>query len=73
MEKLIYLDNGSTTFPKPQEVYDFMHNFYMTNGISPGRSGYNTVIKTEEVLVETRKMLMEMFNGDGDINRLTFS
>ena len=73
MEKLIYLDNGSTTFPKPQEVYDFMHNFYMTNGISPGRSGYNTVIKTEEILVETRKMLMEMFNGDGDINRLTFS
>jgi len=73
MAKLIYFDNGSTTFPKPQEVYDFMHNFYMIHGISPGRSGYNVVLETEEVLSGTRKMLTEMFNGGDDANRLTFS
>ncbi|MDD3152638.1 MAG: aminotransferase class V-fold PLP-dependent enzyme [Bacteroidales bacterium] len=73
MAKLIYLDNGATSFPKPQEVYDFMHNFYMAHGVNPGRSGYDAVIETEEVMYGTRKLLMEMFNGDGDPNRLTFS
>ncbi|MDL2227771.1 aminotransferase class V-fold PLP-dependent enzyme [Odoribacter sp. OttesenSCG-928-L07] len=73
MAKLIYFDNGATTFPKPQEVYDFMHNFYMTHGVNPGRSGYDAVLETEEVMFGTRRMLTEMFNGGNDPNRLTFS
>ena len=73
MSKIIYFDNAATTFPKPQEVYDFMHNFYMTHGVNPGRSGYDMTLETEEVMYGTRKMLMEFFNGDGDPNRLTFS
>ena len=71
--KLIYFDNGATSFPKPEEVYDFMYNFYKTHGVNPGRSGYDAVIETEEVVFNTRKMLTELFNANGDPNHLTFS
>lgn len=73
MNKIIYLDNSATSFPKPDVVYDFMCNFYRTKGVSPGRTGFDAAIETEEMVTETRKMLMELFNGDGDYNRLTFS
>lgn len=72
MSKLIYMDNGATTFPKPQEVYDFMYHFYQEHGVNPGRSGYDMCMATEEVVHATRKMLTELFNGT-DPNRLTFS
>ncbi len=72
MDKLIYLDNGATSYPKPDEVYDFMFNFYKSNGVSPGRSGFDLGLETEEVVHDTRKMLTEFFNGT-DPNRLTFS
>ena len=72
MENLIYLDNAATTYPKPQSVYDFMHEFYQQHGINPGRSGYDATLETEEVVHGTRKMLMEFFNGVNP-NYLTFS
>ena len=72
MEKLIYLDNAATTFPKPKEVYEFMHQFYMEHGVNPGRSGYDATLETEEVVYSTRKMLTQLFNGT-DPYQLTFS
>jgi cysteine desulfurase family protein len=72
MKNLIYLDNAATTFPKPQKVYDFMHEFYQKHGVNPGRSGYDMTLETEEIVQNTRKMLTEFFNGT-DPNRLTFS
>ena len=72
MSELIYLDNSATTFPKPEEVYKFMDTFYRKHGVNPGRSGFDAAIETEEIVMNTRKMLTELFNGD-DPNRLTFS
>ena len=72
MENLIYLDNSATAFPKPDEVYDYMFKFYKEHGVSPGRSGYDLCIATEEIVYSTRKMLTEFFNGT-DPNRLTFN
>lgn len=69
---MIYLDNSATSFPKPEEVYCFMDSFYRKNGVNPGRSGFDAAIETEEVVMETRKLLTELFNGD-DPNHLTFS
>jgi cysteine desulfurase family protein len=73
MEKLIYLDNGATSFPKPEEVYSFMDKFYRNFGVNPGRSGYDMCMEAGEVVEDTRKMLMEFFNGGTDPNRLCFS
>lgn len=69
---MIYLDNSATSFPKPEEVYSYMCDFYRNHGVSPGRSGFDAAIETEEVVFGTRKLLTEFFNGD-DPNRLTFS
>lgn len=70
---MIYLDNSATTFPKPDVVYDFMSNFYRKHGVNPGRSGFDAAIETEEIIFNTRKLLTDLFNGNGDPNRLTFS
>ena len=72
MEKLIFLDNGATSFPKPEEVYAFMDNFYRNFGVNPGRSGYDLCMETGELVETTRKMLIKFFNGK-DPNRLCFS
>lgn len=69
---MIYLDNAATSFPKPDVVYDFMFNCYKKHGVSPGRSGFDAAIETEEIILNTRKMLTDLFNGGGNPNRLTF-
>jgi len=72
MERLIFLDNGATSFPKPEEVYTFMDHFYRNFGVNPGRSGYDLCLETGELVETTRKMLTKFFNGK-DPNRLCFS
>lgn len=72
MEKLIYLDNGATSFPKPEEVYVFMDHFYRNFGVNPGRSGYDLCMEAGEVVENTRKKLTDFFKGK-DPNRLCFS
>ena len=72
MENLIYLDNGATSFPKPDEVYTFMDSFYRNFGVNPGRSGYDLCMEAGTVVDTTRKMLADLFNGN-DPNRLCFS
>ncbi len=72
MEKIVYLDNGATSFPKPEEVYKFMDSFYREFGVSPGRSGYDLCMETGELVEITRAMMAKFFNGK-DTNRLCFS
>ena len=71
MSKLIFLDNGATSFPKPEEVYTYMDYFFRNYGVNPGRSGYDLCMETGLVVEETRKMLTKFFNGT-DPNRLCF-
>jgi cysteine desulfurase/selenocysteine lyase len=73
MNKLIYLDNSATTYPKPNEVYKFMDSFYREHGVNPGRSGFDAALEAEEIVMSTRKILTDFFNAGGDNNRLTFS
>jgi cysteine desulfurase family protein len=72
MDGLIYLDNAATTFPKPQSVYDFMHQFYQEHGVNPGRSGYDMCMATEEIIHATRTKLTKFVIGT-DPDHLTFS
>ena len=68
----IYLDNASTTFPKPECVYDFMNSFYRRYGVNPGRSKGYAYQQAENVLNGTRERLTRMFNGS-DPKRLIFT
>jgi len=72
MDKMIYLDNGSTTFPKPEEVHVVMDCYYRNFGVNPGRSGYDLCMAAGNIVDETRKLLTKFFNGT-DSNRLIFS
>jgi cysteine desulfurase / selenocysteine lyase len=72
MERLIYLDNAATSFPKPEEVYVFMDQFYRRFGVNPGRSGYDLCVETGNLVEDTRKMLTAFFGGT-DPARLVFS
>jgi cysteine desulfurase family protein len=72
MEKLIYLDSGATTFPKPEEVYVAMDQFFRNYGVNPGRSGYDLCMIAGSMVEETRKLLTTFFNGT-DPNRLIFA
>jgi len=71
VDRLIYLDNAATSYPKPEEVYSFMDDFYRKNGVNPGRSGYDMCLVAGQILEETRKLLTREWNGT-DPNRLVF-
>lgn len=71
-DKLIFLDNGATSFPKPEDVYVFMDKFYRNYGVNPGRSGYDLCVEAGQMVEQTRKMLAGFFNLS-DPNRVCFS
>jgi fructose-bisphosphate aldolase class II len=52
-EKLIYLDNAATTFPKPPSVLNRMLETYMRIGVSPGRGSYDMATEAEEFVSRT--------------------
>ncbi len=70
--EVIFLDNGATSFPKPEEVYQFMDYFYRHYGVNPGRSGYDLCREAGELVENTRKIMTEFFNGPNP-DRLCFS
>jgi cysteine desulfurase family protein len=72
MSDMIYLDNGATSFPKPEEVYTYMDQFYRSHGVNPGRSGYDLCMEAGAEVDATRRMLAFFFGGS-DPNRLCFS
>ncbi|MBM4130140.1 aminotransferase class V-fold PLP-dependent enzyme [bacterium] len=69
---LIYLDNGATSFPKPEAVYAYMDSFYRRYGVNPGRSGYDLCIEAGDVVDETRRLLCGFFGGT-EPDRLVFA
>jgi cysteine desulfurase/selenocysteine lyase len=70
---LIYLDNAATAWPKPDNVYDFMVDFYRKTGVNPGRSGFDLALEAGALLDNSRKRLTKFFGGDEDApERLCF-
>jgi len=56
-ERLIYLDNAATTYPKPECVYQAADEFYRRYGGNAGRGANPLARKSEELIVDTRVML----------------
>jgi len=68
-----YLDNASTTWPKPEPVYRFMDEFFRSCGVNPGRSGHELALEAEKMTVETRRLLAAFFGFPGDFERVVFT
>lgn len=62
MEK-IYLDNASTTFPKPPSVAQAVYDYMTGSGVNINRGCYNAAYDVEEQVLETRQLLCELFHG----------
>ncbi len=70
---LIYFDNAATAWPKPENVYKFMLDFYRSTGVNPGRSGFDLALEAGSLLDKLRKRLTRFFGGDEDApERLCF-
>ncbi len=70
---LIYLDNAATVWPKPENVYGYMIDFYRSTGVNPGRSGFDMAIEAGSLLDNLRRRLTRFFGGDEDApERLCF-
>ena len=61
--KKIYLDQASTTNPKPECVAKAVYEYMTGNGSNINRGCYENAYDTEEVVLETRELLCELFDG----------
>lgn len=61
---MIYLDNGATTFPKPESVLRAVNMGIMKYGGNPGRGGHNMAIKASEEIYKCRQAIARLYNCD---------
>lgn len=62
---MIYLDNATTSWPKPDAVPATMEHFLRELGVSPGRAGHAPAIRAGRVVFEARERAARLFNhGD---------
>ena len=61
--KKIYLDQASTTYPKPECLAKAVYEYMTGNGSNINRGCYENAYDTEEVVLETRELLCELFDG----------
>lgn len=57
----IYLDNGSTSFPKAPGVGDAIKRYIEESGANINRGGYQAAYDVADTVLETRAMLMDLF------------
>lgn len=72
MKNLIYLDNAATTYPKPEEVYQAMDKYLREKCVNAGRGSYKLSAEAEELIADTRRLIINMINGYGE-ERVIFS
>lgn len=63
--KKIYLDNGSTSFPKAPGVGEAMRDFIENVGCNVGRGGYSAAYDLADKIYETRTKLARLFGFRG--------
>jgi len=62
-EKIIYLDNAATSWPKPVEVCKAISNFIENIGANPGRSGHHLSSEAARVVYQAREAVAKLFNA----------
>ncbi|MGM9569709.1 MAG: aminotransferase class V-fold PLP-dependent enzyme [Phascolarctobacterium sp.] len=66
--KQIYLDNASTSFPKPREVSDAVYQYMTGVGSNIGRGSYASAYAAEEAVFAARQLLCDFFGGEDPKN-----
>lgn len=60
---MIYLDNGATTFPKPEVVYEAMDRFARTGAVNAGRGAYASARAAGAMINNVKNMLTSLFDA----------
>ena len=60
----IYLDNGSTSFPKAPGVAEAVFSFMTRGGANIGRGSYRKAYSAEAMVYETRCLAAELFHAE---------
>jgi len=71
-DRLVYLDNAATTFPKPPEVLRGMVETYARIGASPGRGNHDLAAQAGDLVDRTRAQVARFF-GAPDPTRVVFT
>lgn len=59
-----YLDNASTSCPKPACVWESCRDFLKDTGASPGRAGYRRARESDALVTRTRESLAALLGAD---------
>jgi cysteine desulfurase family protein len=59
----IYMDNGSTSFPKAPGLGKTIGEHIDQSGMNMGRGGYSASFHLEQIAVETKEKICSFFNG----------
>ena len=62
---MIYLDNGATTFPKPECVYETVDRFGRTAAVNAGRGAYRASREASAMLAQVRQALLSLCDARG--------
>lgn len=64
MERLIYLDNAATTFPKPTSVTEEVSDVLLSRCGNPGRSSHRLSSDAADTVYTCRRKIATLFGGD---------
>lgn len=73
MERVIYLDNGATSFPKAPGVGEAMRRYLCENGANINRGAYARASDAGLTVLETREQLKALFHFAGDARQVVFT
>ena len=57
VQPAVYLDNGATSWPKPEAVYGAAEQYLRSGGANPGRSAHVRALASERLLYESRERI----------------
>lgn len=72
MGERIYLDNASTTFPKPPIVAKAVYSYMTEAGTNIGRGDYSSAYGVEDAVFETRELICGLLGGE-DPSQVVFT
>ena len=58
----VYLDNASTSFPKPKIMADAMYDYIINVGGNSGRGNYSNSYESDKLVLLTREKIADFFN-----------
>ena len=72
MQKIIYLDNAATTYPKPEAVYQAMDKVNRRMAVNAGRGSYALAQEACSLIEETRNLILKTVKAS-DVAEVVFT